>query len=102
MPSREYLDKLFEAEKEAKSLIEDARSEASRRVNAAKSETDAIETESRVARTSAAELEAEANRKRIDLEFESEIEAFRVALLKIPSDYQRFAVWCEESLDGII
>jgi vacuolar-type H+-ATPase subunit H len=102
MPSREYLDKLFEAENEATALMDEARTEASRRVSLAKSETDAFEAESRAARTSAADVQAQAARKGIDLDFDAEIQAFRMSLLAIPADYDRFATWCGVSLDGIV
>ncbi len=102
MPSREYLDKLFEAENEAKSLLEDARAEASRRIAAVRSDVDARFAEARSAKAAAADADAQKKRSEADAGCSAEIEAYRASLDDVPTFYDKLAAWCEESLDGII
>lgn len=100
MPSREYLEKLFEAENEANSLISEARAEAARRVNRATNEADQLFSETRAGRQVLLEAETMRQIAEIDEYYQSEIAAYRILLESTAVSYKAFEVWCEDALDG--
>lgn len=101
MPSHDILDKLFDVEKKAETIVASAQEEADRRVAAAK---EAAETSFKTAyEAKGAELEAglAAARREADSEFKSELERYRAALAQAGEHGEDFRALCDRLLaDG--
>jgi vacuolar-type H+-ATPase subunit H len=95
MPSRDILDKLFEVERQAEAIVQEASQEATRRVANAK---DSADNEFKSAYEAAAHAAEEARRKAerdTDTEQETALAEYRSKLELARLDRKGFAEACE-------
>jgi vacuolar-type H+-ATPase subunit H len=101
MPSRDILEKLFDVERRAETLVSEASAEASRRVSAAKEEADiAFRSEYETAAKLAEQGRAAAY-EAADAEHDAAIGSFKARLEGARLDRAAFFEACERYISGI-
>jgi V/A-type H+-transporting ATPase subunit G/H len=101
MASHEILDKLFDVEKKAETIVASAQEEADRRVAAAKEAAEASFKAAYEAKGSELEAGLSAARQGADSEFRSELERYRAALAQAGEHEASFSALCDKLLsDG--
>jgi vacuolar-type H+-ATPase subunit H len=98
MPSHDILDKLFDVERKAETIVASAQEEADRRVAAAKEAAEASFKAAYEARGSELEADLSASRQSADSEFKSELERYRAALAAAGDHMAEYSALCDKLL----
>lgn len=98
MPSKDLLEKLFDVEHEAESLVAAAREEAGRRLDAAKTRAQQHYSEAYDGARAKALDAREASERSARDEYEREVRGFREKLEASRIDKAAFAAACEAAL----
>jgi vacuolar-type H+-ATPase subunit H len=98
MPSKDLLEKLFDVEREAEALVSEAREEAGRRVDAAKTRAQQYYTEAYDAAMAKASAERERSEKAAREAYEAAIQAYQKRLDTSRLDREAFASACDDAL----
>jgi|SRR5208337_3867317 len=98
MASKDLLEKLFDVEHEAEAIVSEAREEAGKRVDAAKTRAQKHYTEAYDAALAEALAARESSEKSARAEYEEAIEAFRAKLESSRLDRVAFVAACETAL----
>jgi|GEM_PF-1685915 len=94
MPSNQILDKLFDVEKKAETIVSSARDEASRRIGAGKEASEAAFKQAYEAKVSELEKKLDEEQKAADREFDQTVEQYRTALASAGEDRKAFGTLC--------
>jgi vacuolar-type H+-ATPase subunit H len=100
MPSKDLLEKLFDVEREAEAMVAEAREEAGRRLDAAKTRAQGYYTEAydaALARALAAREKSDEDARR---EYEEAIAAYKRKLEASALDRGAFDAICDAALKG--
>jgi vacuolar-type H+-ATPase subunit H len=98
MPSRDLLEKLFDVEREAEAMVAEAREDAGRRLDAAKTRAQRSYGETYEAAMAKAIASRELSEKAAREEYESAIRAYREKLEGSRIDPRAFDAACEAAL----
>jgi hypothetical protein len=99
MPSKDLLEKLFDVEHEAETLVSDARAEAGRRLDAAKTRAQKYYAEAYDAALAKALAAREASDEAARRDYEDAIADFKRKLESTPLDPKSFAAVCDAFLE---
>lgn len=102
MASTDLLEKLFDVEREAESIVARARDEADRLLDSAKVMAQRLYTEAYDAALAKALAAREESEKAAKADYESAIETFRAKLAASRLDRAAFAAACEEALASFL
>ena len=94
MPSNQILDKLFDVEKKAETIVTSARDEASRRVGAGKEASEAAFKQAYEAKVAELEKKLAEEEKSADRDFDTDIEQYRAALKAAGQNKNSFKALC--------
>jgi vacuolar-type H+-ATPase subunit H len=98
MPSKDLLEKLFDVEREAETLVYEARGEAGRHVDAAKTRAQKHYTEAYDAALARALAVRERSEQAARAEYDAAIESYRKKLESSHLDGEAFATACDAAL----
>jgi vacuolar-type H+-ATPase subunit H len=98
MPSKDLLEKLFDVEREAEAMVSEAREEAGRRLDAAKTSAQASYTEAYDAALAKARASVELSEEAARREYEAAIRSYRERLDSSRLDPEAFAAACDAAL----
>jgi vacuolar-type H+-ATPase subunit H len=101
MPSKDLLEKLFDVEREAEGLVADARAEAGRRLDAARTKAQRYYTEAYDAALAKALAAREQSDRNARDEYAAAIRDYREKLESSRLDGQALAAKCDEALGEI-
>jgi vacuolar-type H+-ATPase subunit H len=100
MPSKDLLEKLFDVEHEAEAMVSEAREEAGKRLDAAKTGAQRHYTEAYDSALAVALATRASSEKAARDEYEAAIQAFRKKLESSRLDAEAFAAACDAALGG--
>jgi vacuolar-type H+-ATPase subunit H len=100
MASKDLLEKLFDVEREAEAIVSEAREEAGKRVDAAKTRAQKHYSEAYDSALAEALSARESSEKAARAEYDEAIRAFREKLESSRLDEAAFAAACEAVLAG--
>ena len=98
MASKDLLEKLFDVEHEAEAIVSEAREEAGRRLDAAKTKAQKYYTEAYDAALAKALATRELSEKAAGDEYARAVEAYRQQLESSRLDTEAFALACDAAL----
>lgn len=98
MPSKDLLEKLFDVEREAEEMVAEARAEAGRRLDIAKTRAQKYYTEAYDAALAKALAARESSEKAARDEYDASIQSYRQKLEASKLDRESFAAACAAAL----
>jgi vacuolar-type H+-ATPase subunit E/Vma4 len=101
MPSKDILDKLFDVERKAESLVEEAAAEAAKRVSAAKEAAEIAFKSGYEASAKEVEAKRAASASAADAEHDSDLAEFKSKLESARLDRAAFAAACERFISEL-
>ena len=99
MPTKDLLEKLFDVEREAEAIVSDARDEAGRRLDSAKTRAQRHYTEAYDAAKAEALASLESSESSAREEYRSAIQEYKLGLESSRLDEAAFAALCDSALE---
>jgi vacuolar-type H+-ATPase subunit H len=101
MPSKDLLEKLFDVEREAEEMVAEARAEAGRRLDAARTRAQRYYTEAYDAALAKALATREQSDKKARDDYDEAIRDYRERLESSKLDYGALEKACDEAIGGM-
>ncbi len=101
MPSKDLLEKLFDVEREAEEMVAEARAEAGRKLDAARTRAQKYYTEAYDAALAKALATREQSDKKARDDYDEAIRTYRERLESSKLDYEALKAACDEAVGGM-